>query len=188
MENKRSRILGKVRLILVFFFIIIMIIVSKPTPIFTYIGMVLVLAGEGIRFWAAGYLVKSKELITAGPYRHIQHPLYLGRLLILTGLCIMAKLPYLSNLGLLAVGYFIFFLYYLPRKIRVEGQRLKEIHQEQWEVYSKSVPVLFPKIKAYEEPRGEWSSARFLRNREHFMVVGIILILFTFFWKSYSSF
>ncbi len=186
MEHKRSRFLGKVRLVLVFLFLIVVVIVSKPVPIYTYIGMLFALTGEVIRFWAAGYLIKSKELITAGPYRHTQHPLYFGRLLILTGICIMAKLPYLLNLGLLAAGYLIFFLYYLPRKIRVEGQRLKGIHGEQWEIYSKRVPTLFPRIKGYGEAAGGWSSERMLRNREHYMVLGIAILILIFLWKSYQ--
>lgn len=186
MENERNKFLGHLRLILLFLFLIVIVIIAQPTPVLTYIGIVFVLTGEAMRFWAAGYLIKSRELITAGPYRHTQHPLYLGRVLILTGICLMARLPYLLNFALLVVGYLIFFLYYLPRKIRVEGQRLKELHGEQWDIYSKSVPVLFPRITGYGEASGGWSSERMLRNREHYMVAGIVILIVVFLLKSYS--
>jgi protein-S-isoprenylcysteine O-methyltransferase Ste14 len=186
MDNERSIFFEYVRLILLFLFLIILLIISKPTPVFTYIGMIFAFSGEAIRFWAAGYLIKTKELITDGPYRHTQHPLHLGRLLILTGICLMAKLPYLINFGFLLFGYLIFFLYYLPRKIKVEGQRLRSLHGEQWKIYNKSVPTLFPRIKGYGEATGGWSSERMLRNREHYMVLGITILILIFLWKSYQ--
>ncbi len=185
MENRRNKFLGYSRLLLLFIFLIVILIIAKPDLTFTYVGIVFVLMGEVIRFWAAGHLIKSKELITSGPYRYTQHPLYLGRLLILTGICIMAKLPYFFNFILLAAGYMIFFLYYLPRKIRVEGQRLKEFHGEKWESYIKSVPTLFPRMKGYGEATGGWSSERMFQNREHYMLLGIIALILLFLWKSF---
>ncbi|MEW5806604.1 MAG: isoprenylcysteine carboxylmethyltransferase family protein [Acidobacteriota bacterium] len=185
MGRERSKILGYVRIALLYLFIILLAILAKPTPTFFYVGMVFVALGEAFRFWAAGHLIKSKELIVSGPYRYTQHPLYLGRFLILTGLCIMAKLPYLLNFALLTSGYLVFFLYYLPRKIKVEGERLREIHGEKWMEYRKHVPALFPQWKPYGEQKNGWSSQRMLRNREHFMIIGLIIILVVFLLKSY---
>ena len=187
MKKERSKILGYVRLVLVYIFIIILILLSKPTPPFFYIGLVFVIIGEAFRFWAAGHLIKSKELITSGPYRHTQHPLYLGRFLILTGFCIMAVFDYFLNLFVLAAGYLIFFLYYFRRKLRVEGSRLKEIHGDKWVEYSSHVPPFFPRIKGYGEPGGVWSSQKMFTNREYFMVIGIIVIALILLFKAYHN-
>ncbi len=185
MKEERSKILGYARLAFIYLFMALLVIFSKPTPLFFYAGLFFVIVGEAFRFWAAGHLIKSKELITSGPYRHTQHPLYLGRFLILTGFCIMAQLRYNINLAILIIGYCVFFLYYLRRKIRVEGNRLKEIHGEKWVEYSRNVRVFFPRVKGYGEPGGVWSSQKMLMNREHFMVIGITIVSLLFLFKAY---
>ena len=40
-----------------------------------------------------------------------------------------------ANLIVLAVSYAVFFFYYLPRKVRVEGSRLAELHGGAWREY-----------------------------------------------------
>ena len=50
------------------------------------------LAGGAVRVWAAGYLFKTHELAMWGPYAYVRHPLYLGRLLLLCGFTLMARL------------------------------------------------------------------------------------------------
>ena len=186
-NRNRNTIWKSVRIIFLFLFLITIIMISEPTPLFTYIGMVFALAGETVRFWASGYLVKSKELAIAGPFRHMQHPFNLGGLLSLTGIGFMAILPYYLNLVLLSAGYLIFFLLYFPKKLRKEDQRLRNSHGEQWVMYKSSVPTLFPRIQGYGEAEGGWSSERMLRNREHYMIFGITFLVFIFLWKSYLS-
>jgi protein-S-isoprenylcysteine O-methyltransferase Ste14 len=139
------------------------------------------------RFWAAGHLRKTIELITSGPYRYTRNPLYLGRLLIFTGVCIMALLPYAINWIVLVLGYAIFFGYYLRRKERVEPARLRQTHGEPYERYFKAVPALFPTLKPYPEGASiGWSSDRMLRNREHWMVIGLSVISAFMLWRSHS--
>jgi protein-S-isoprenylcysteine O-methyltransferase Ste14 len=149
---------------------------------------VLVALGEAIRFWAAGYLFKTVELVTAGPYRFTRNPLYLGRLLIFTGVCVMARLPFRLNLVVMVAGWAIFFGYYLRRKERVEPARLREVHGEPYARYFRAVPALFPTLRPYPDatPIG-WSSDRMLRNREHYMVLGLVLASLFLLWRAYTS-
>ena len=189
MEQERdyNRVLGGVRVTSVYVLVGVMLWVARPTPLSVSIGFLFVAAGELVRFWAAGHLRKTIELITSGPYRYTRNPLYLGRLLIFTGICIMALLPYYINWIVLGLGYVVFFGYYLQRKERVEPARLRQTHGEPYERYFKAVPALFPTLKPYPEGASiGWSSDRMLRNREHWMVIGLLAISAFMLWRSYS--
>jgi protein-S-isoprenylcysteine O-methyltransferase Ste14 len=186
-ERRYNRVLGAVRVTSVYVLVAIMLWLARPTPLSVSIGFLFVAAGEAVRFWAAGHLRKTIELITSGPYRYTRNPLYLGRLLIFTGVCIMALLPYAINWIVLVLGYAIFFGYYLRRKERVEPARLRQTHGEPYERYFKAVPALFPTLKPYPEGASiGWSSDRMLRNREHWMVIGLSVISAFMLWRSHS--
>jgi len=186
--------LGVARVTLAYIFVFAIFWFSRPTLQLIAVGAVFVAAGESCRFWAAGHLLKSKELAVSGPYRYTQNPLYLGRFLILTGFCIMAYFPlsasgrsFPANLILLFLAYAVFFLYYLPRKIRVEGSRLREIHGAAWEQYFRSVPILFPRLTPYGANVRGWTSERMRRNREHWMLVGVVVVTLLFALKSFQG-
>jgi protein-S-isoprenylcysteine O-methyltransferase Ste14 len=187
LRSRRSRILGYVRLAGVYLFIGSLVWVSRPTLSLFFAGAVLVAAGEATRIWAAGHLVKSLELIDSGPYAYTQNPLYLGRLLILTGFCVMARNDLYLNWVALVAGYLIFFGYYIPRKLRVEGGRLQKMHGEAWARYNASVPILVPSLTRYPGKRTAWSLRRTVKNQEHLVLAGILLTLAFFAWKTWGS-
>jgi hypothetical protein len=89
----------------------------------------------------------------------------------------MTRLPYQLNLVALLGAYGVFFLYYLPRKERVEPARLREAHGEAYERYHEAVPALFPSLQPYlSGSSAGWSSDRLLRNREHWMAAGLVVL------------
>jgi len=211
---RRSSLLGRIRLGIIYLFLLAVAIFAQPTLGLVAIGLPFVIAGEAVRAWAAGHLLKSKELAVSGPYRYTRNPLYLGRFLILTGLCLMARLPENSlrinlggilhsigvhpmivniyfpgwtNLILLGLGWAVFFLYYLPRKIRVEGARLRRLHGEACEGWFLSVPLLFPRVTPYGQNVRAWDSSRFLRNREHWMIVGVTIVTALFLYRALTT-
>lgn len=184
--------LGIARVAIAYLFVAALVWISRPTPLLFAIGLVFVIVGESVRFWAAGHLLKSKELAVSGPYRYTQNPLYLGRFLILTGFCIMAYLPVRiagfvvpANLLILLASYGVFLLYYMPRKVRVEGQRLREIHGGSWESYFSSVPILFPRLTPHGDNVRGWDRSRMERNREHWMATGVALVTVVFLVKTW---
>jgi protein-S-isoprenylcysteine O-methyltransferase Ste14 len=172
---ERSQLLGRVRLFGVFVFIAMLLWIAAPTPQGVAAGAMVAAVGESIRMWAAGHLKKSVVLATSGPYAHTQNPLYLGRLLILTGLAIAAPSPYHLNLIALLVGYAVFFFYYMPRKLRVEGGRLERIHGLAYARYRQSVPLLFPSPRRFPEGTERWSFAQMIRNQEPLVALGLVL-------------
>ena len=186
--SERSDLLGRLRLVAVYVFIAVLVVLSRPTSRSYAIGLILAVTGESMRLWAAGHLVKSVRLITSGPYAYTQNPLYLGRLLILTGLAIATPAPAFLNLIALAVGYAVFFLYYIPRKIRVEGGRLARLHGAEFETYHRSVPILFPGFRRFPgAATGPWSFRQMVTNQEPIVVVGLALAFGLLFWKLHRA-
>jgi protein-S-isoprenylcysteine O-methyltransferase Ste14 len=186
-EKPYNKTSSRLRLAALYALVAVLLWLARPTPLSVTLGFLPLVLGEMIRFWAAGYLRKTAELVTSGPYRFTRNPLYLGRLLIFTGLCIMARLPHGGNLAVLVAGWAVFFGYYLRRKERVEPARLREVHGEAYERYFRAVPKLFPTLRPYPDPnRIGWSSERMLRNREQWMVVGLALITLFLLWRAYD--
>ena len=189
MARERNKALGYVRLAAVYALIAVLAWRSEPSPTTLLIGLAFVIPGEAVRFWAAGHLLKSKELVTAGPYQYTQNPLYLGRLLIFTGFAIIATLPYYLNYAALGLGLAVFFGYYIPRKVRVEGQRLANLHGDDWARYHQAMPILFPRLRPYEKAvPAPWRTERMLRNREYMMVIGVGVVAVFFGLKAYRFF
>lgn len=160
----------------------LLVFMANPRVAWFLPGLLLVIAGEAIRVWAAGHLRKTKEVTTTGAYSYVKNPLYLGTLLILVGFCLMA-----ANLWLLAVGLVIFILYYAPFKKKREGGRLRERFGEAWDDYDMAVPDYIPRLTPYPK-RGnrDWSWEVFSENSEDgtFLSVafGIIILILRFFY------
>src|SRR5262245_7484852 len=69
----------------VYALIAIYFVLARPSGATAWIGLMIAGLGEALRIWAAGHLVKNKELSRGGPYAHVRNPLYLGTLLIVAG-------------------------------------------------------------------------------------------------------
>lgn len=171
----RSPLLGYIRIGASFAVAIVVLLLADPTKWLFILGLPLVLAGEWFHTWAHGHLIKTTELITSGPYAHTQNPLYLGRILMVTGFLIIAQLPWKLNWIILVAAFALFFGYYMPRKTRREGRRLKVFHGDAWVEYNKHVPVLFPSRSPYPGSAGKsfslWRSL--ISNREWIMLLAI---------------
>lgn len=169
-------VLARLRVLAVWLTVAALVGLARPTAASIAAGVPFVACGEILRVWAAGHLTKTVELALWGPYRFTRNPLYLGRLAIFTGLCLMSRLPQALHLVLLAGGWAVFFVYYLPRKERVEPARLLAAHGAAYRHYRDSVPALFPALRPYPRSvRRAWSVHRALANREHWMAAGVVL-------------
>jgi protein-S-isoprenylcysteine O-methyltransferase Ste14 len=139
---------------------------ASPTPSTLALGVALGAGGEALRLWATGYLLKTDELTTAGPYAHLRHPLYAGTLLVGLGVLTAAGPRVLAIGAPLGLGFF--FLYYLPRKERIESERLHARYGAAFDLYRKSVRALVPRLRPFEgrDPDARWSFARVVDNDE----------------------
>lgn len=156
------------------FFALFYVAFSRPDAVRLLPGALLVAVGEGIRVWACGYLVRNEELTRDGPYRLVRHPLYLGTLLIGTGLGVLAQY------GWLWVTFFavLYLGFYLPA-MYIEELRLQSLFGAEYQEYMEEVPRLLPRPgRPPEWPDDEhraprqfsWDQAQ-KRNREMRTVV-----------------
>jgi protein-S-isoprenylcysteine O-methyltransferase Ste14 len=158
------------RLLLVYALALALIWLAAPTPLSLVAGLLLVGAGEGLRLWATGHLLKTDALTVTGPYAFLRHPLYLGTLLIASGFAVMAH----SRLALLVWAIFLagYFAYYMPYKNRIEGARLEALYGDAYRRYAVAVPRLVPRLMPYRPLAAErpdstrWRSDRFTDNHE----------------------
>jgi protein-S-isoprenylcysteine O-methyltransferase Ste14 len=156
---------------------LVLLWMSHPTAAGLAAGFVLVGAGEALRLWAAGYLVKNDELTLSGPYAHVRNPLYLGSLLVGCGFLLMGGRA--ASLWLLPIGLAFFFLYYFPYKERIESARLERFYGEPYRAYRAAVPALFPRITPWRSASVRsalrWSRERMRANHEHGAALAIAL-------------
>ena len=136
-------------------FLLIMFLYANPNIWSIIIGLIIALIGEAIRIWGVSWAgsetrttgeVGGTFLVISGPFAYVRNPLYLGNILIYTGLGIMsfALFPYLQILGL----FFFYFQYKLI--VKEEEQYLEKTYGGDYENYRRNVPRFFPKLKAYK--------------------------------------
>ncbi len=170
------------RLVLCYLGILVLIYFSRVTPVSLAVGMVPIAAGQFLRVWAAGHLVKNRRLTTTGPYAYVKNPLYIGAITIVVGFCVVGMPPWglrptwrEPRVWLYALFLAAFFLYYMPRKRKIEGGRLRAIYGEQYERYDRGVPDLMPRLTPYRSgDTTRWTWGQTVDNSEH----GTIMSLF----------
>jgi len=164
------------RLFPLYALVLVLLWLSRPTPAGLAIGLCLVVAGETIRVWASGHLVKNDELTVSGPYAYVRNPLYLGSLLVGSGFLVMGGIH--AALWLLPVALAFYFLYYVPYKERIESARLERLYGDPYRLYRASVPALIPRPTPWHLPGAtplRWSAERMRDNSENGTAFAIAL-------------
>ena len=174
----------KPRFLLVYPLVAVIFLVARTTERQLLLGLPIVLLGEFIRLWADGYVghvkvnrtqhqrgdAKIGQLITAGPYAYVRHPLYLGTFIIGLGFCIIV-----GNLwvGLAALTFFL--LIYQWRMTK-EEEILKYEWGEVFARYRRSVPRWLPSGRRYDQPNGQWSWQGIAASRELKTLIWVIVV------------
>ncbi|MCH8940985.1 MAG: isoprenylcysteine carboxylmethyltransferase family protein [Bacteroidetes bacterium] len=170
-------------------FLILMFVFQRANIQSMVIGFLIALCGELIRFWGVSWAgsetrttggVGGTFLIISGPFAYVRNPLYVGNILLYTGLGVMslALFPYLQIISLI---FFLIQYYYI---VKEEESFLVKKFGEDFENYLKKVPRFFPRFHAYkinnaEQP--EFNLKAGLRSEKRslqaFVIVTIILIV-----------
>ena len=121
-------------------------------------GAVLMVIGELVRVHGVAFIggvsrtrtfSTGQKVITGGPFARVRNPLYVGNLLLSTGLVVSSNV----NMGLTPydaiyfTAFFVlfFFLQYIPI-VKWEESNLKKVFGKEFEDYLKSVPPWIPKL------------------------------------------
>ena len=142
-KTKREIWLNRIRIWLPPVSVLIGIAVRRPE--WHVSGISLVAAGETLRTWAAGHLLKDEQLTVGGPYAHVRNPLYLGSLLSGIGF-----LWVMGDWVLAAVFAAAALAVYLPT-VKQEEDYLRRMHGEAFDVYRSAVPGIVPRVRPATE-------------------------------------
>jgi len=141
--------------------------------IMAVIGLLFVLAGVFIRFWARGHLVKGR-LFTIGAYSVVRHPLYLGTLLVVSGVLFQLNcwLNWVVVLPLFTIFYGAAIIY--------EERSLEKKFGRQWQLYKAKVPVIIPSLRNWSFPtqtrKCNWKA--YLSTRESWITLALLSLPF----------
>jgi len=136
------------------------LVLARPTWGSWRAGLLIAVAGECLRLWAAGHLEKSREVTRSGPYRFLRHPLYAGSMVIAFGVAIASRGAGPALVAALYMGLTI------GSAIHVEESHLRQAFGTTYDEYRESRAE--PMVRRF-------SFARALRNREHRACIGLIL-------------
>ena len=134
------------------------LVLAQPTWRTWTMGLLVAMAGEAIRIWAAGHLEKGREVTRSGPYRWTRHPLYVGSAVLAIGVIIA------SRSAIVAAVAGIYMVATLTAAIRTEEAFLRRAFGDTYDRYSRSEAA--PMSRAF-------SVERVLRNREYRAVGGV---------------
>jgi protein-S-isoprenylcysteine O-methyltransferase Ste14 len=133
---------------------------AQPTISTLTAGASIAVVGEGLRIWAAGHLIKAREVTITGPYRWFAHPLYVGSSIVGAGLALAAR-------NLVATGIIALYLTVtLTAAIRSEESFLRRTFGDRYDRYRRGSSVA-------DERR--FSFARAKANHEDRALVGLLV-------------
>ncbi len=189
MDSKFIEFLYKKRVFLGFLFGLFYLIFAKPSSgFFLIVGLIIASIGEIIRLIASGFIIKTDELATYGPYAYVRHPLYLGSLVMGFGLCVAVFS--LENFGFgtsLTLVYLALFLsVYIP-VLKKEESVLIEKYNGEYLDYKAKVNMLFPNFRKYASSKTKaFDKKVFMKNKEYralfglFSIFAILILKFIF--------
>ncbi len=159
-------------------FIITLLVWAYPSINSLIIGSIPIIIGQIIHFISAGYLIKQEKLITAGPYRFVRNPFYVGSFLVDVGLCLITR-----NIYVAAIYLPIFYLIVINWRVRKEEGFLKAQFGGKYDEYCRLVPRIIPRLwpARLDEPFGRFDWQLILKYREQwrlFRIFGLIIYFY----------
>ena len=151
--------IARLRVALGFAAAAVTVALARPTWSSLAAGVLVATAGEAVRIWAAGHLVKGREVTTSGPYRFTGHPLYVGSAIVGVGCAVAAA-------SAVAAGVVLAYLaVLLPVAVRLEEATLEAAFGDSYARYRRGSAA--PSDRRF-------SLARARGNREHLAVAGLV--------------
>ena len=155
---------------------------------YVVLGLLCIILGESIRFWAVSYAggitrtttVGATMLCTAGPFAHTRNPLYIGNMLMYNGIVLIAGA---SNIFSILMLTWLFFIIQYFLIINLEEQTLTRIFGSTYLDYTKNVPRLFPRLFRWksDDNRQPMTLLNTLRSEKRTLqnIVLFLIIIYT---------
>jgi protein-S-isoprenylcysteine O-methyltransferase Ste14 len=173
-------------------FVLVMLFYAYPNIWSLIAGFIIACIGESARLWGVSWAgsetrttgnVGGTYLIVSGPFAHLRNPLYLGNILMYTGLGIMsfALFPWLQIAGL------IFFSVQYHLIVSEEEKYLQQTFGNEYDDYKKNVPRFIPRLTKYKSKNVEQPSYNLKKGLESetrslqafaFVTITILLLWF----------
>ncbi|HEY6953169.1 MAG TPA: isoprenylcysteine carboxylmethyltransferase family protein [Bacteroidota bacterium] len=171
-------------------FLIAMLFFARPVGWTMLAGGILAGCGEFLRFWGVAYAgsltrvtggVGAPEVIVAGPFAHVRNPLYLGNILLYTGVGVMsnALFPWLV---LIALAYFVF---QYSEIVALEEEFLLTTFGATYDKFRNEVPRFLPRLSSFRHEaqatqRPDWTGALRSEKRTLQAIVLVLAVLIAF--------
>ena len=136
-------------------FLILMLVFENASVTTLIIGFIIALFGELIRLWGVSWAgsetrttggVGGTFLVISGPFAFVRNPLYVGNILMYTGLGVMsyALFPYLQIIAIL------FFVLQYHLIVKEEESFLEKKFGDAYQKYLINVPRFIPRLTPYK--------------------------------------
>ncbi len=160
----------RIRVPLGFAFAAVYVWLARPQWWSLLAGTAVAAGGLWLRASAAGYVRKSAEITTSGPYAYTRNPLYLGSLIIAAGFALASRNWWIALL------FAIFFVAVYYPVIYWEEKYLRANFPE-FAAYSAKVPRLFPKWPGEKTQGNAFSRELYMKHREYNALIGSAAML-----------
>ncbi len=127
--------------------VLILLVSSRPSAASVAAGLPLVLGGEALRLWSLRHIggasrskrLGAASLVTSGPFALSRNPLYLGNLILSSGLAVFSGIGWLPPLL-----WVLFAVQYVPIVLAEEAE-LAERFPGEFAAYARAVPRFVPR-------------------------------------------
>jgi protein-S-isoprenylcysteine O-methyltransferase Ste14 len=155
----------------------VFLVLMHPSVRSLWIGVALALVGAFVRVWAAGHIEKGKAVAQGGPYALTRNPLYLGSLLMATGVVLAGQ-----GYWLLAPFAAFYLALYFP-VMRAEEKEMLERYGDVYRDYAARVPLFVPRFRSTSRSSGSFIWSRVIKNGEHRTLSGLLLVVVFLIWR-----
>ncbi len=167
-------------------FLLLMVLFARPTATSLVVGGLLLLLGEGIRFWGVSIAgsetrttgtVGGTFLITTGPFAYVRNPLYGGNMLMYAGVGVMSMALFPWLLIVAIVWFYVQYSLIVTREEEYLAQRFGA----DYSTYKRNVFRFLPRLTPYR-PSAPLAKSVDLREglaseRRTLQAVGLVTLL-----------
>jgi protein-S-isoprenylcysteine O-methyltransferase Ste14 len=133
---------------------LVILFFAQPSNSYVISGMLLLVFGELVRFTGVRYAggvtrttkVGAPSLCTSGPFAYVRNPLYIGNIIMYTGVVLIAGAP---NVLIMLLITWCFFIVQYGLIVALEEETLTRLFGNEYELYKENVRALIPRFSPW---------------------------------------